>query len=444
MTESNSALQPPREKSAFEKFLSLFSDIRPGEGGTVALLVLNAFIMLGLYCILKPVREGLILSGFGAVIKSYSSPAMALLLVFVVPVYGAFAARVNRVWLLSGMTLFFISNLVLFVLALQAGMNIGIAYYIWVGIFNLMIVSQFWAFANDVYSEEQGKRLFPVVGIGASAGAVVGAGLTASVFEPMGNGQLLMLASALLGVFIMLIVWINKRETAGRASEAQKAEQPLSKDGGFQLVLKDRYLLLIAFHILILNLVNTVGEFVLGSLFEQDAIEQVGAEDVFRDARGEYIRTMYGAFFGWVNLAGLVIQSFLVSRFIKYLGVGRSLFIGPLVSLCAYGASAVQPVLGVVRAMKLAENSNDYSTNNTVRQTLFLPTSREVKYKAKAAIDTFFARTGDALQAAVVFAGTRFAFGLSAFAMVNVVIVGVWLAVVSGISREHKKLTDEA
>ena len=444
MTESNSALQPPREKSAFEKFLSLFSDIRPGEGGTVALLVLNAFIMLGLYYILKPVREGLILSGFGAVIKSYSSAAMALLLVFVVPVYGAFAARVNRVWLLSGMTLFFISNLVLFVLALQAGMNIGIAYYIWVGIFNLMIVSQFWAFANDVYSEEQGKRLFPVVGIGASAGAVVGAGLTASVFEPMGNGQLLMLASALLGVFIMLIVWINKRETAGRASEAQKAEQPLSKDGGFQLVLKDRYLLLIAFHILILNLVNTVGEFVLGSLFEQDAIEQVGAEDVFRDARGEYIRTMYGAFFGWVNLAGLVIQSFLVSRFIKYLGVGRSLFIGPLVSLCAYGASAVQPVLGVVRAMKLAENSNDYSTNNTVRQTLFLPTSREVKYKAKAAIDTFFARTGDALQAAVVFGGTRFAFGLSAFAMVNVVIVGVWLAVVSGISREHKKLTDEA
>ncbi len=444
MTESNLAPQLPREKSAFEKFLSLFSDVRPGEGGTVGLLILNAFIMLGLYYILKPVREGLILSGFGAVIKSYSSAAMALLLVFVVPAYGAFAARVNRVWLISGMTLFFISNLVLFVLALQAGMNIGIAYYIWVGIFNLMIVSQFWAFANDVYSEEQGKRLFPVVGIGASAGAVVGAGLTASVFEPMGNGQLLMLASALLGVFILLIVWINKRETAGRASEAQKAEQPLGKDGGFQLVLKNRYLLLIAFHILILNLVNTVGEFVLGSLFEQDAIEQVGAGDVFRDARGEYIRTMYGAFFGWVNLAGLVIQSFLVSRFIKHLGVGRSLFVGPLVSLCAYGASAVQPVWGVVRAMKLAENANDYSMNNTVRQTLFLPTSREVKYKAKAAIDTFFARTGDARQAAVVFVGTRLSFGTPAFAMVNVVIVGVWLAVVSGIAREHEKITKEA
>ncbi len=164
MTESNTAPQLPQQKSAFEKFLSLFSDIRPGEGGTVALLVLNAFIMLGLYYILKPVREGLILSGFGAVVKSYSSAAMALLLVFIVPVYGAFAARVNRVWLISGMTLFFISNLVIFAILLQSGVNIGIAYYIWVGIFNLMIVSQFWAFANDIYSEDQGKRLFPVVG----------------------------------------------------------------------------------------------------------------------------------------------------------------------------------------------------------------------------------------------------------------------------------------
>ena len=444
MTESDSAPQLPREKSAFEKFLSLFSDIRPGEGNTVALLILNAFIMLGLYYILKPVREGLILSGFGAVIKSYSSAAMALLLVFIVPAYGAFAARVNRVWLISGMTLFFISNLVLFVLALTAGLNIGVVFYIWLGIFNLMIVSQFWAFANDIYSEEQGKRLFPVVGIGALGGSLVGALLTASVFEQMSDSALMILASFLLGIFILLIVWVNKRETAGRAGETQKAEQALGKEGGFQLVLKNRYLLLIAFHVLILNLVNTVGEFILGSLFAEDAIARIGAGDAFREAQGLYIRTAYATFYLWVNFFGFVIQSILVSRFIKYLGVGRSLFIGPLVSLCAYGASALQPVLGVVRTAKTAENANDYSTNNTIRAALFLPTSRDVKYKAKAAIDTFFARTGDALQAAVVFIGTRLSFGIPAFAAVNVVIVGVWLAVVSGIGREHKKLAKEA
>ena len=342
------------------------------------------------------------------------------------------------------MTLFFISNLVLFILALAAGLNIGIVFYIWLGIFSFMIVSQFWAFANDVYSEEQGKRLFPVVGIGALAGSLVGALLTASVFEKMTDGALMTLAAFLLGVFILLIVSVNKRETAGSTGEAQKAEQPLSKEGGFQLLLKNRYLLLIAFHVLILNLVNTVGEFILGSLFVEDAITRIGAGDAFQEARGIHIRTAYATFFLWVNFAGFLIQSFLVSRFIKHLGVRRSLFIGPLVSLCTYGVSALQPVLGIVRTMKTAENANDYSTNNTIRAALFLPTSREVKYKAKAAVDTFFARTGDALQAAVVFAGTRLAFKLPAFAVVNVIIVGIWLAVVNGIAREHKKLAEEA
>jgi AAA family ATP:ADP antiporter len=444
MTSPDPPVPAPRAKSALERVLSLFSNVNAGEGGTVVLLFLNAFIMMGLYYILKPVREGLILSGFGAVIKSYSSAAQAILFIVVVPAYGAFAARVNRVWLLSGMTLFFISNLVLFILALGAGMNIGVVYFIWLGIFNFMVVSQFWAFANDVYTEEQGKRLFPVVGIGASAGALLGTVLTASVFERMSNAALMTLASALLVVFILLIVWVNKRETASGGAEAQKAEQVLSREGGFGLVLKNRYLLLIAMHVLILNLVNTVGEFILGSLFAQHAIDQIGAGEAFREARSVYIRTMYGAFFAWVNLIGLLIQALLVSRFLKYLGVRGSLFIGPIVSLVTYGVSAAQPVLNVVRVMKAGENANDYSTNNTVRQALFLPTSREVKYKAKAAIDTFFARTGDALQAVVVFVGTHLAFVLPAFAVVNLVIVGVWFAVVAGIARDHKRLTTEA
>jgi AAA family ATP:ADP antiporter len=434
--------QAGNRKSLLERFLSVFSDIQSGEGRTVVLLFLNAFIMMGLYYILKPVREGLILSGFGAVIKSYSSAAQALLFVFVVPLYGAFAARVNRVWLLSGMTLFFISNLLLFALALGAGLNIGVVYYIWLGIFNFMIVSQFWAFANDVYTEQQGKRLFPIVGIGASAGALAGAWLTAIAFEQMSNEALLMLATLLLGFFILLIIWVDRREGEPESS-VPEASQRLSKEGGFKLVLANRYLLLIAFYVLLLNLVNTVGEFILGSLFEQYAIDQIGAGDALRSDRGEFIRTLYGHFFGWVNLIGLLIQSLLVSRFIKYLGVRGSLFIGPLMSLVTYGTTVFQPVLNIVRNMKIVENSNDYSTNNTVRAALFLPTSRDVKYKAKAAIDTFFGRTGDALQAAVVFVGTRLAFAIPAFAIVNVVFIGIWLLVCGGIVKEHKKLTEE-
>ena len=339
-----------REKNLFESLLSLFSKVNAGEGGTVFLLFLNAFILMALYYILKPVREGLILSGFGAVIKSYSSAAQALLFIVLVPVYGAFAARVNRVWLLSGMTLFFISNLVLFILALGAGLNIGVVYYIWLGIFSFMVVSQFWAFANDVYTEEQGKRLFPVVGIGGSAGALAGAWLTAMAFEQMSNGALMTLASALLGVFILLIVWINKRETASSGdASAPKAVEKLSKEGGFSLVVKNRYLLLIAFYVLLLNTVNTVGEYILSELFIDAAEAGVAAGAIQAGAEGEAIRTMYGEFFGWVNLAGLLIQSFLVSRFLKYFGVRGTLFIGPLMSLVTYGTTAISPILSSVR-----------------------------------------------------------------------------------------------
>lgn len=432
------------DNNILERILSVVSKVNAGEGGTVVLLFLNAFIMMLLYYILKPVREGLIISGFGAVIKSYSSAAQAVLFVFVVPLYGAFAARVSRVWLISGMTMFFISNLILFIFALGVGINIGVVFYVWLGIFNFMLISQFWAFANDIYTEEQGKRLFPVVGVGATAGALVGAWLTALVFEKMTDASLLLLASVLLGFFILLIVWVNRREIRDRVDTTQKTDDKLSKEGGFQLVLRNRYLLLIAFHVLMLNLVNTVGEFMLSRLFETAATEAVVAGTIVVSEKSAFIRTMYAEFYGWVNLIGFLIQSIIVGRFIKYLGMRGSLFIGPVVSLATYGMSAFQPVLGVVRSMKISENANDYSTNNTVRAALFLMTTREVKYKAKAAIDTFFGRTGDALQALVVFIGMKLSFALPAFAAINVVFIIIWLFVCGGIAKEHKKLTTEA
>jgi AAA family ATP:ADP antiporter len=432
-----------KRKNTLEKCLSLFSTVNEGEGGTVFLLFINAFIMMLLYYILKPVREGLIISGFGAVIKSYSSAAQALLFIVVVPLYGAFAARVNRVWLLSGMTLFFISNIVLFVLALSAGLNIGVVYYIWLGIFNFMFISQFWAFGNDIYTEEQGKRLFPIVGIGATAGALAGAWMTALIFGAMSDTALLLLAAVLLACFISLIVWVSRKESRKAVAEARKAEEKLSKEGGFKLVLTNRYLLLIAFYVLLLNLVNTVGEFILSWIFEDAAKEAIAAGTIVEGGESAYIRTMFAEFYGWVNLSGFLIQALLVGRFIKYLGVRGTLFIGPLISLATYGTTALNPVMRVFRILKMAENSNDYSTTNTVRAALFLPTSREVKYKAKAAIDTFFARGGDALQALVVFIGVRLSFAIPAFALVNVAFIGIWLLICGGIVKEHRKFNTE-
>ena len=189
---------------------------------------------------------------------------------------------------------------------------------------------------------------------------------------------------------------------------------------------------------------NTTGEFVLGKFVETQAQQLHGAGDATRAARGSFIGQFYSDYFFWVNLLSMVIQMFLVSRVFKVLGVGGSLFVLPLISLTGYGMLAFVPLLGLVRLTKILENATDYSLMNTTRHALFLPTSREAKYKAKAATDTFFVRFGDMLQAGLVFAGTQLAFSIRQFAITNALFVLVWLGVAVAIYREHKRISREA
>src|SRR5262245_14718605 len=170
------------EKTWLDRTLSVFTDVRAGESGSALLLANNVFFLLAFYSVLKIIRDALILSEAGAVAASYSSAGQALLLLLFVPAYGAFAARVNRLWLVCGVTLFFASNLILFYLAGMSGFRIGIPFYLWIGVFSMSAVAQFWAFANDIYTTERGKRLFPIPGVGANLGARVGAGATTRIF----------------------------------------------------------------------------------------------------------------------------------------------------------------------------------------------------------------------------------------------------------------------
>src|SRR5881396_3450381 len=149
-----------KRKTVLERFLSIFATVHPEEAFTAFLMMMNVFILLTAYYIIKPVREALILGGAGAVIKSYAGAGQAMLFVLIVPLYSAFASRVNRIRLINGVTAFFISNLAIFYLLGRLEFNLGVVFFLWVGLFNLMVVAQFWAFANDIYTEEQGKRLF--------------------------------------------------------------------------------------------------------------------------------------------------------------------------------------------------------------------------------------------------------------------------------------------
>jgi AAA family ATP:ADP antiporter len=132
-----------------------------------------------------------------------------------------------------------------------------------------------------------------------------------------------------------------------------------------------------------------------------------------------------------------------VSRIFKYAGVRIAIFILPVLALGGYSLVAFLPIFAVVSWAKVLENSADYSIQNTTRHALFLPTSREAKYKAKQATDSFFVRAGDLLQAVVVFVGSALAFGMQHYAMLNIVVIALWLLVAAGIAREYRKLTSE-
>jgi ATP:ADP antiporter, AAA family len=438
MATSDQTLTPSR--SFLDRILSVSSRVEAGEGLTAMLLALNVFLLLGAYYVLKTVREALILAEAGAEVKSYASAGQALLFLVVVPAYGWIASRVNRVKLISFVLLFFISNLAIFFALGQAGANVGVPYYLWLGIFNMLAVAQFWAFANDLYSEEKGKRLFPIIGIGASTGAWVGSVFTSAIFRATGPYQLMALSGAVLGTCIALTVAVHRRESR-RATVAvrREAEQPLSKSGGFRLVIGSRYLLLIALLVFLLNCVNTTGEYILGRLVTEQSAAMAATEAEQKNIIGEF----YGNFFSWVNLLGFLIQTFLVSRIFKWIGVRAALFILPVIAFGGYGFIAFLPLLSIVKIAKILENSTDYSLNNTVRHALFLTTSREAKYKAKAAIDTFFVRAGDMLQAGIVFGGTLIGLSVSGYAMVTLGMVVIWLAIAAAIFREHRRRASE-
>ncbi|MBM3811329.1 MAG: translocase [Acidimicrobiia bacterium] len=431
--------EPERKPDLLDRFLSLFSEVRPSEGLTAILLAANVFLLLATYYALKTIRDALILDvKGGAEVKSYSAAGLALLFLIIVPMYSAFASRVDRVKLVGGVTLFFISNLFVFYLLGMTGMRIGIPYFFWVGIFNMLIVAQFWGFANDIYSEEQGKRLFPIVGVGASLGAWIGSLTTKQVYREMGPYNLMLASAAGLAICIVLTLIVHRRQTPEARSLDKKPQEPMEKSGAFQLLFQNRYLLLIAFLVFLLNCVNTTGGYILDKFIELEAQKLPQAE------RGPFIGEFVGGFFGYVNLLGFLIQTFLVSRLFKWIGVRGALFILPFIALGGYGILAFFPVLTIVLVAKVLENSTDYSLNNTVRHALYLPTSRDAKYKAKAATDTFFVRAGDMTQAAIVFGGVQLGFGVSQFAAVNLVMVGIWLAIAAAIYRHHKRIATQA
>jgi ATP:ADP antiporter, AAA family len=437
------------ERSGLERFLGLFTDVHAGEGTTALLLSLNIFLILMAYYVLKPVREALILGEGSAELKTYMSAAQVVLLAFVVPYYGRLVARYARMRLINVVTVFFLSCLFLFYVLAQFKVPLAIVFFVWIGIFNLMVVAQFWSFANDVYSKDEGERLFAIVGFGASLGAVVGSRVADRLIDTIGVYELMLVGAAVLIGQLLITNVIDRREVSRRTAKAPAAAaaaKPAKTSGtnGFRMVFQTKYLLLMALMLMLLNWVNTTGEYILGSIVKEQAVKMIADGQANGLSEGQLIGDFYSKYFTAVNVLGLLLQLFVVSRIVKYLGIPWAVMIFPMLSFTAYNIIAFYPALMAVLAAKVAENSTDYSLNNTVRNMLFLPCTYEQKFSAKQAIDSFFVRMGDVLSAALVFVGTSiFTLHPRGFAAVNATIVAAWLFLAWRVGRQYAQLTGE-
>jgi AAA family ATP:ADP antiporter len=441
------------QRSLALRVLGLVTDVRRSEAPLALALGANVFLLLTAYYLIKPVREALILAlDSGAEYKSWMSAAIAVALVVLVPAYARLVDRLPRLRLVVGVTLFFASHLVAFFAASQfeaLRASLGLVFYVWVGVFNMMVVAQLWSFATDLFDSERGKRLLPLVALGASLGAALGSKIAAWLVLPLGVHALLLVSAALLVACAFLFVLAERFAVALGAEHPAEARKRASQTrpsgaGAFGLVVRHRYLLAVALFTLAFSWANSNGEYLFGRLVKASADEAVANGTLAKSDVGVYIGRTYADFFFAVNVLGVVLQAFVASRVVRFGGLALALGVLPFVSLLSSVAALAVPALAVVRIGKTLENASDYSLNNTARQLLWLPTTAEMKFKAKQAIDTFFVRTGDVSSALLVLLGSGvLGWSVRGFAAVNVVLAALGLGLSFWVVREGRRLAPE-
>ncbi len=441
-----------RSRSLFERALGLVAEVRAGEGASAGLLCANVFVLMTAYALLKPVREGLLLAtASGARTKSYLGAGIASVLAVAVPAYAALARRVARNRLIAVATGVFVACLVGFALAAPwAGQSraLGVAFFVWLGVFNMMVIAQFWGFAADVYDEERGKRLFPLVALGQPLGAVAGAALARVLVTRLGLGPLMLVAAGLLVGCVGLMQWVHAREAGAAARHPRPGPPPRTGDGGeasipgaFRQVPAQRYLGPIGGFSPLFTCVNTNGEYLLGELVSRHV--RGALADPAEVPRA--ITAWFASFHLAVDVAVVVLQSAVVARVVRVLGARRAFLVVPLVALGDALGVALVPVLAVLRIGKIAENAVDYSLNNTLRNMLWLPVPGAMKYQAKQATDSFFVRMGDVTSALCVYLGAGvLGLGVRAFALLDAALVLGWLWLARAIFREQALLARRA
>jgi len=382
------------------------------------------FSLLCGYYVLRPVRDEMGIAGGLENLPWLFTGTFAVMLA-AVPVFGWVTARFPRRVMLPAIYWFFIINLLLFFVLMKSAVApaaVAHAFFIWVSVFNLFVVSVFWSFMVDLFTNEQGKRLFGLIAAGGSAGALAGPALTAALAVPLGVANLLLISTLFLGVAVLCIHRLLARDTApdARLASERSGGSDAAIGGsvwaGIRTVLASGYLLGMCLYILLFSALFTF------LYFEQARIVasaiSAGAE-----------RTQLFAVIDLaVNLLALLMQALLTARLLAWLGVAGTLTLLPALSVAGFVIVGAAPTLAVIVAFQVVRRAGEYAIAKPARELLFAVLDRERKYKAKNFIDTVVFRGGDMASGWLLTGLKALGLGVVALAALAVPVALAWLA----------------
>jgi len=431
-------------QKTFIRSLERLVNIEPGEGWALFWSFSYFFTLLCSYYIIRPLRDEMGVAG-GVENLQWLFTGTFLIMLAIVPLFGWITSRYRRSQFLPAIYAFFILNLLGFYFLFQsdlAHVHIARIFFIWTSVFNLFVVSVFWSFMTDLYSDAQAKRLFGFIAAGGTAGALTGPALTTLLAIPLGPTNLLLVSAGFLGWAVLsiqrLIRWNATMLQQQKNQPAKETEntmnQPLGGGvlAGIRLVVQSPYLLGVA---VLMVLFTTLSTFLY---FQQAQI----VRDSF--ATSAERTTVFAAIDLAVNGLTIVIQIFLTSRLIKLVGLAWTLALVPIILCAGFIALAFAPVLVVLVVVQVIRRAGNYAIMRPAREMLYVVLDRESKYKAKNFNDTVVYRGGDAV-AGWIYAGLRsLGLSLSHMALIAVPLAAIWAVVAYRLGKHQTRLAIES
>jgi AAA family ATP:ADP antiporter len=437
-------------------------DIRQGEGAPLFLSGFYYFLLLCAYYIIRPIRDDMGAEG-GVENLAWLFTGTLVGMMILHPIYSAIVSRMPRRQFIAVVYRFFMVQLLVFYALFQVLEGVsevwaGRVFFIWTSVFNLFVISVFWSLVNDVFRPSQSKRLFGVIAVGGTAGALTGSAITSFLAAGLGAITLLLVSAVLLEVAARVSRYLSDVEQtlamAAIADEALKKdtdikdlevpEESMVRDqvnakqtevigggmfDGVRHVMSSPYLLGIAALMLLFTVVSTY------LYFMQIAIvtEAVGDD---RDARTQLFANRDLI----VNAITLIVQMFLTGRILRWLGIGISLALLPVISFVGFGLLAVAPVLMVVIGFDVLRRAGNFAIQRPARESLYTVVSRTDKYKAKNFNDTFVYRVGDQLGAWSYTAMMYFGLGLTGLGLTMLPVSLIWVFLALWLGKQYKQI----